>query len=88
MESSKGCGLSIMKKRELKKKKPFTSMVFKKVCGQNGLKMAKKEEKETLKTVKEIAPGTLGMKMVIKDFLLLIVMENSTVNTFVGTKVE
>ena len=51
-------------------------MVFKKVCGQNGLKMAKKEEKEILKMGKEIALGIIGMKMGIKDFLLLTVMEN------------
>ena len=76
MESSKDCGRSILKKLELKKKKPFISMVFKKVCGQNGLKMAKKEEKEILKMGKEIALGILGMKMGIKDFLLLTVMEN------------
>ena len=37
---------------------------------------AKKEEKEILSMGKEIALGILGMKMGIKDFLLLTVMEN------------
>jgi hypothetical protein len=76
MESSKDCGRFITKKPELKKRKLFMSTVFKMVCGQNGLKMAKKEEKEILKTGREIAPGILGMKMAITDFLLRTVMEN------------
>ena len=43
-------------------------MESKKDCGQNGMKMVKKEEKEILKMVKEIVYGLLGMKTVIRNF--------------------
>ena len=61
-------------------------MESKKDYGQNGIKMVKKEEKEILEMVKEIVHGLLGMKTVIRNFQLVIQMENLMVNIYAGMK--
>ena len=43
-------------------------MGYRKGYGQSGTKMVKKEEREILKMVKEIAHGPLGMKTGIRNF--------------------
>ena len=46
------------------------------VFGYNGLKMEHKNQKESLAMVKEIVFGRPGIKMVIKNYKLHIMVEN------------
>ena len=68
MVNNKVFGLFTTRKQVLKKRKQITLMESKKDYGQNGMKMVKKEEREILKMVKEIAHGPLGMKTEIRNF--------------------